>query len=172
METRSAILLLLGVAGLALLSGCGGSSTMQSTVSARQVVAALHRHGIKAEVQNGQGAHEPKNGVMALLNQFSGQPRPHVVATVAAFPSRAITAACRGCVAGMLSDTVAHRQSLWRRWTNDEPEYLTKDGRKTLVARVFLVANVYLEAHRPLISRARAAVRDLRREAQSRSRGS
>ena len=172
MVTRAATVLLLSVAGLALLSGCGGSSMTQSTVSARQVVAALHRHGIKAQVQYGQRAHAPKNGAMALLNQFSGQPRPHVVATVAALPSRVITAACRGCVDAMLSDTVAHRKSLWRRWTNDEPEYITRDGRKTLIARVFLVANVYLEAHRPLISRARAAVRDLRREARARSRGS
>ena len=109
---------------------------------------------------------------MALLNQFSGQPRPHVVATVAAFPSRALTAACRGCVVAMLSDTVAHRQSLWRKWTNDEPEYLTRDGRKVLIARVFLVANVYLEVRRPLISRARAAVRDLTQEARAGSRGS
>ena len=172
MVRRAVTVLLVSVAGLVLLSGCGGSSTTQSTVSARQVVAALHRHGIKAQVQYGQGAHAPKNGAMALLNQFSGQPRPHVIATVAALPPGAITASCRGCVGAMLSDTVGHRQSLWRRWTNDEPEYLTRDGRKVLIARVFLVANVYLEVHRPLISRARAAVRDLRREARARSTGS
>src|SRR5690348_1083261 len=158
-------LLLSGVA-LAVFSGCGGTSTPQSTVSSRQVVAALRRHGIRAQITSGPGAHAPKSGVMALLNQFSGQPRPHVVATVVADPSRGMTAECRGCVVAMISDTVAHRQALWSRWTNGEPEYLTRGGRKILIARVFLVANVYLEAHRPLISRAAAAVRGLRREAR------
>lgn len=38
---------------------------------------------------------------------------------------------------------------------------------KIVIARVFLIANVYLEAHHPLISRASAAVGDLRREARA-----
>lgn len=150
--------LLLGVVGLALFAGCGGSGRSQATLSARQVVTALRRHGVPVHISSRartlapglQGVSGP--GVKALLNVFH---EPGVVATVQRSSPDVVS---------LVYDTVAHANKRFKVALPGLPVLASRSSRK-VIGRCFRVANVVLCAYRSAVPGAVAAGRDLAAEA-------